>query len=572
MRGYLLALVLSFTVLFSAIWLFLLFNFSNIIPTPEQITIAHNALIAKCDVGDLDVLGNSEANADVIPSRIGAGVREFALTGGTPMETYYIARDILKCPRLPNSVMIIFNTAALGDDPLFLIPQKTDFWEQAAMIRNVNFWDILKYSNQFNTDLITGPKSLFDLDYRIKAMLYSAKFPPYFELELRRYFLQNLQARPRHEFQYDRKTFYAQTVADEGHHFYGMMADATGVLPDTIGELALDHDAYRVDDKISPFEDFFMRRTIEELTAKGVKVYYVLPPMNRSSAEHYPPDLVSIYENYLAKLQASEPGFQLIGDGFPVWAPTLFGDQFHLNLRGGLAFSEDVRKTLISIGRSDITYANGDTEPVNYYAGTDAARMVWSTGTDSAGSVTQADDVLRPDLAYSTQSNVWFYRTSIQPGTEDTSSIQAPDVNFLATNSNYAVGIFVKNVNAEQASLQLNWPGYFVGAVNWSYGRREISYTGSANNLNGGVLLCPDGWVELFMSVRTGPKSGPYRGPEIRLSPNAGASAYVYNLTFEKGLWPTNYCNLRPEESYVLTPVSLPNITTSQTTRPLAGG
>jgi len=552
MRGYLAALSLAFIGLFVALWAFLVVDFADVLPSPEQMTVAQNALLTSCDLGDFDVLGNSEAIADVIPSRIGAGVRVLALTGATPVETYYIAKQLLKCPNRPKSVLVIFNTAALGNDPLFPMPQKTNFWAEAVMIPSLNFEEILNYSKQFNNTLITGPQSLFDLDYRIKALLCSLKFPPLFELDLQHY--AHLVLHDRRQLRADRKAFYAQTLLDDGHHFYGMRAESAGYLRDSQGNLTLDHDAFRVDDRISPFEDFYLRRTIRELTKAGIRVYYILPPMNQSSADHYPPDLISIYQNYLAKLQSSEAGFQLIGDGFPIWNPIFFGDQFHLNLRGSLIFSDDIRKTLIAAGRSDVTYADADLKTANLYDDANAGPVFWKPATNEDGSIVPVDDITIPELAYPPHAQVWLYQEPVQPPFAAGYGIPAPSLD-LAANSNYALAIFVKNINAEQASLLLDWPGDFTGAVNWSYAEHRISYTGSASQLNSGVLICPGGWVELFLSVKTGPEPVSYQGPKISLSPMKGASAYLYNVTLEKGLWPTNYCSIQPKEYRVVTPV-----------------
>lgn len=562
MARYLATFTGMFVIVFVFAWVFLSLNFDHYLPAVDFINLAHNRIVEKCDLGNFDVLGNSEANADVMPSRIGPDMRVLGLTAGTPVETYYIAKRILKCPNHPHAVLLLFNPAALGSAPMFPAPEKTAFWEEAFTVPWLNYAEIQKYSQQFNATIITGPPSLFGLDFRIKAILYRLNCPAYWGLYLQHIVHLEMQPKVLKEFYYKNNLLYSQTMLDGGHHFYGFRAEAGAYLPDGKGGFMLDHDAYRVDDKIDPFEDFYLRRTIHDLTTNGINVYYVDAPMNNFSVVHYPPDLIPIFQNYLAKLEAREPGFQVIGSGFPAWQPVLFGDRFHLNLRGSLIFSDYIRRALIAAGRSDVTYSDADLKPANLYTNADGGNFFTPIHElNDPGEISPASDIPPPPVAYPVNASALLVKQGVQ----------APSLD-LAANGIYAAGIFIKNINAAQASLQVSWPGGFAGTVQWNYGSREITYSGNANQLDSGVAICPGGWIELFLSVNTGVAPGPYQGPKIFLS-GTNASAYLYDMTLEHGLWPANYCTAQSGEAPFIMPAeNTYTTTTSALARPLAGG
>jgi hypothetical protein len=79
--------------------------------------------------------------------------------------------------------------------------------------------------------------------------------------------------------------------------------------------------------------------------------------------------------------------------------------------------------------------------------------------------------------------------------------------------------------------------------------------------VNSGVLFCPTGWVELFLSQKTGPAVGSPAIPTISLAASHTASAYLYNMTLERSMWPTNYCVLQPGEAKT---IPLPAIASSE--------
>ncbi len=570
MKSYLAVLLGTFSVLLIAMWVIFLMFFGKMASGEYAIAKAHADFIAKCDLGDIDILGDSTANAAFIPSQIGPQVRNLSFGAGTPIELYYVAKSILKCPNRPKAVILAFVPSSFATNSFYPELGRTFFWERAIEYNVVSFSDsleVLKYSRQFNDTLIAGPKSLFDIDYRVKAFLFCLKFPPYLLPEVQKSALPKLQALaaaqlrripglgPKHVTAPGQKQaeqaslpgplptgpmMYNQTILDNGHHFYGT---------DSNGGDRLDHDAYRNDDHTAPLKDFYMRRTIAMLSANGIKVFLVEPPRDRSSAVHYTPALINGYQAYLAGLQSSTPYVHLISQGFPIWDPVLFGDNLHLNLRGSLNFSAGIREALVAAGLVDPGYSESLT-PANLYAHASSDPNSWVMQASGTDEISQAADVVLPQLAFPPDAEAWLYSTKSQGANAAPapSGVRAPPVKLVAK-MNYAASILVKNVNADQASLQLVWPGGFEGKVSWSFERHQITYAGMATSLNSGVTICPGGWVELFLSGRSGPSTGSYSGPAVSLTDPQNASAYLYNLSLEPGLWPTNYCPLQPGEA-----------------------
>lgn len=537
MKSYIATFTATVLMVFMAAWAIIVYDYGKIAFPDYWLWRPHGQMIAACDVGSIDVLGNSTAIANIIPSRIGPGVRDFGFNGGSPIEAYYIAQSILRCEHKPKAVIVSFVPGELS-----AVHQKgvePYFWG-AFKFKIVDFSDaleVLQVSRKFGDTTIAGPQSLFDFDYRIKAFLYSIKFPPYYSGDIEGYISGRVQRDPKTN-RVMNQTIYYQTAFDDGHHFIGTKSEGT----------KLDDDVGRTGGLIAPVEDYYLKRMVEIFGRNGIEVYFVEPPRDRISFLQYQPTLADEYQGYLMKLEGEEPNFHVIDNGFKVWEPALFGDQSHLNLRGALVLSGNLHNELGAAGADGLTYPEGELKPDNLYAMERPDTVFWNEpGAGGAVATSPASNISLPDLAYPGDS-AWLYKISDAGDGDDGAGIQAPDIG-LDAKTNYASSVFIKNIDAAKAGLRLVWPGGMKGSVTWDFGQHRISYSGTANSLNSGVTLCPGGWVQLFISGMTGPNAGPYAGPMISLPGSSDGAVYVYNPSLEKGLWPTNYCTLQPGEA-----------------------
>jgi hypothetical protein len=553
MKRYLAALIIPFSVLLLFGWAVARFAYGAIESGEYQVAKAPLNIIGTCNLGDLDVLGDSTVSADLFPSRIGPGVRDLGFAALTPVESYFTVQSILKCPQRPESVAFSFAPSEFGFNPLYPASVKTFFWLRSFAYGVIDYqdaMDVLKYSKAFNDPLYTGASSLFDIDYRLKSFCYATRFPPYF-LPRFRFYLSLLVKGQVPRFEALNREIYDQTITENGHHFYGM---------DPQGGAVLDHDADRTDDGISPMTDFYFRRAIEALTQNGIQVFLIEPPRNETSAAHYPPGLVDIYQNYLLDLQWASPDVHLIGNGLAVWKPELFGDESHLNVRGAMIYSDIMRRMLAVADPALVTYGDTQLTTRNLYgAGTPSAAFWSKPATENADRIAPGDTDL-PKLNAASGNPAWLYQADPPEGTTGWHNLQAPAVK-LDTGSYFAASILIKNVNADQAALQVKWPDGTQGKIIWDFSQQQSRYAGTANKVNSGVLFCPTGWVELFLSQKTGPAVGSPAIPTISLAASHTASAYLYNMTLERSMWPTNYCVLQPGEAKT---IPLPAIASSE--------
>jgi hypothetical protein len=555
MKTYLAAFTIVPAAIFLLIWGVIGLEFSKIEPLDYQFTLAHDAYLSSCKIGDVAILGDSTADADFIPSRIGPDVYAYSMAGATPIENYFLARKILNCPVKPKAVILSFTAASFRPFPTFPTAPGTYYWTRALPQGVISFPDamqVLENSERLGDLSLVGTPSVFDLDYRIRAFLTVIRFPPYFYPEFSVFALseaKSLLRRPKPSLVAEA---YAQTQLDGGHHFFGTQAEGTE---------GGDFDAMRSQEsasslsrfQVSRLSDFYMHRLIEIFQDAGVKVYIVEPPRNESAYLAYSPDLVDRYQQYLLTVSRAEPGTALLDPGFHVWDPTLFGDLAHLNVRGADAYSDEIRQALVAGGQTNLVSSDADVAARNLY---DNSGLPDGSGFQIANpglTAVSAGDVSIPELRYPSAQPVWSAISPANGTPNGVEKLAAPALH-LDAGTHYAVAVFVKSDTARDVSLHLSWPGRPSGAVGWSFSRREISYSGMANKFNSGVTICPGGWVQLYLSAATGPKADIYPGPTVMFPARSG-SVDVYDVSVEQGLWPVNYCTLQPGESKMIPPV-----------------
>ena len=426
------------------------------------------------------------------------------------------------------------------------------FWARAVeyhIIDRAGTMQVLQDSRKYERDF-AGPKSLFDFDYKIKAALYTAGFPPYFFPDLQTYAQDRLKRHSNSGADL-RAVVYRETILDAGHHFYGT---------DAQGGASLDLNASLPALSVSPLKDLYLQRTIANFRKRGTTVYLMEPAQNSISTSRDAPGLIKDFQKYLLGLASIGPGVVMLDSGFPSWDQVLFGDYEHLNLRGAQIYSEDTRRDLRAAGRRDLTYADNDLKPDNLFAANGLALTGWhETASTPEATLEATPTVAVPALQYPVSAPVFSYSVAAQSAAR--AGIAAPALSFQPeAEVVYVASIFVKNINAGQASLELP-AGGALSTIAWDFTQQKITYAGAARPDNSGVVICPGGWVVLYVNSLAGNNAGISDRPTIKLSGKGTFSAYFYNPSLEQGLWPANFCTRQPGEG---TTVSLPE--------PAAGG
>jgi hypothetical protein len=289
---------------------------------------ANRQMVQGCAAsGAIAVTGDSRAMAGYVPRWIDSRFVNLALNGETPLELYWSLKRILSCDKQPRAIIISLS-------PYQFVLAKW-FWNHPVpfgFYSQIELNALLRDSRALRDPILFGPRSLGDLDARLKADLCAAGFPGcqfpeilYGEIKGRRVINeQKLQ-----EALLSRGHSYAGTAESD----YGLDTDAT-------------LDGFRP----SRLMDYYFDRSLALLQEHGVRAFFASTPVNSAAAAHYADSLGSQFEAYLLGYTQRYRHFEILGTALPCFPPNYFGDGSHLNPRGAHAWSEVVRTELNNVG------------------------------------------------------------------------------------------------------------------------------------------------------------------------------------------------------------------------------
>lgn len=545
MNRFISAFAGTIVVVFGAMW-GITALFSNRFVDPEAgIVNAHSAMVARCDVGQVLMLGDSTVNADYLPELIGPHVRSLALGGAHPMESYYILRKALRCPHKPKAVVFAYTPFKLATD---LNDGGLIFWGRAINWHALSWGDAEDARatlRRFGDRKFLGPRSLFDLDARLKIFLYSHSFPPYYFPSFLGYLnaaIRYYEHKPggqdigfRHRLWAD---LYRETLEDYGHHSYGQNAEfehkdlETGIL----------------DYRISPLWDHYLRKAIRELHEQNIDVYFSRSARNAFSVTSYNPKIVPVYEDYLKTL-ARDEGLRLLQDRFYVLPSLAFGDDSHLNTHGAFWQSMTVRHGMADRGAGALVYTDDALRPHNLYDDWRIDLPDWHQVQPGVTStLVRAPEVPAPTLAYPMPQAV-VVRYAVADGAHPDARLNPPPSDArtpLTPSATYIASVFVRNDTARIVTWRLLLQGGYDGGVSWDFVNRRILYGGQANPLNSGVELCSGGWIRLWARGAAPEVPAGYQDTVLQTG-NSGAEAiYAYGPSMERAFNSQNDCTMTP--------------------------
>lgn len=256
------------------------------------------------------LLGDSRLEFGVRPNLLDENARNLALTGSTPMEMYYTLSDYLEHHPVPRMVIVAFAPTHYAN-------------MECYMLRNAYFHyfdrERLKETNEKILEL-DGE------DFRAESRQYMYRFPTVY---MRRIF--ESVRKPRTKTNQDR---YHAAADSRGWVAGSNRQDLKNVEPEETK-----------DDRFVPLasETYYMRQLIELCLAHDIPLHIEQSPMG----------------NYgLAKLEASgylaeyQAYMQSFADDYPIdvnpvipgYDDEYFGDPSHLNEKGQLRFTEELRQ------------------------------------------------------------------------------------------------------------------------------------------------------------------------------------------------------------------------------------
>ena len=313
-----LALSATFAVTaFGAVWLWVALAPLTFLDPEYPTWLAKENFLAHCDLGEVVILGDSRAAADIEPALLPVRTTNLALGGGEPIEAFVALRRALACPNPPRRVVVSISAGHFVRPDLF--------WQRSVGYGFLTFWDLeqLRTASQRLHDGSIYAMPLDDgLPPRLRAMLYVLRFPSLYFASLLHggIFLRA----------WENQAALDRTMRSRGQYFFGTAPGASIVAID--GHL----DTFRP----LPVLDWYFDRILALLAARGIEVDFVATPMNQATWVSVRPDVRTAFAAYLQHYAARYPNLRLIGPVMPHWPDRYFGDAFsHLNPEGAARFS-----------------------------------------------------------------------------------------------------------------------------------------------------------------------------------------------------------------------------------------
>ncbi|MFO1027097.1 MAG: hypothetical protein U1E70_18130 [Acetobacteraceae bacterium] len=278
---------------------------------------AKQIMLARCDLGEVIILGDSRAAADIIPANLPMTATNLAVGGGTAIEAYVVLSRALSCPTPPRLVLLSL------DPGHFVRPDL--FWERSVRFGLVDRHDIAALRA---VSLRTGDLSVYRgrgmtmLPLQVRDLLEDLRFPPYYFAAL---------ARSLGILRWSRnERALAATLLSRGHYGFGADAGSDGVAME--GHLS----TFRP----LPVLDAYFHRLLALLDLYGIETRFLTMPVNEATWSRLDPSVMRAYKAYLAGYAARYALFR-IDDNLPShWPDRFFGDQFcHLNPEGAKLYS-----------------------------------------------------------------------------------------------------------------------------------------------------------------------------------------------------------------------------------------
>lgn len=316
-RRYLAALSLAALAGFAVVWLWVATMPMAYLDSEYPAWRAKLDLLRRCELGDVLVVGDSRAAADVIPTLLPMTVTNLAVGGGEPIEAYVALSRALACKVKPRRVVISLDAAHFT--------QRDLLWERSVRFGFLGAADLAalrRIETETGDTTFVAPQRPDGLPASLRARLYVARFPPvYFSSLLRGGVLLRW---------WGNRRAYAATLAARGQYFFGKHAGSSTVAAE--GHMR----AFRP----LPVLDRYFDRMLALLAARGIPADFIAMPMNRSTRAAVRPAVRAAFARYLAEYAARYPNFHVVRPVMPGWPDRYFGDAFsHLNPRGAKRLS-----------------------------------------------------------------------------------------------------------------------------------------------------------------------------------------------------------------------------------------
>jgi hypothetical protein len=275
------------------------------------------AMLQRCDLGEVLVVGDSRAAVDVMPALLPVKTTNLAVGGGMPIEAYVAVARALACPVPPRRVVISLDAGHFAVADLF--------WERTVKFGFVGPDDLAllrRLMRETGDASLAGPKRPDGLPTALRGWLYAWRFPPlYFSALAKGGLFLRL---------WRNQAAFAAALTARGQYFFGRDAGSSTVAME--GRMAAFVPL--------PVLDRYFDRMLALLAARGIPADFIAMPMNQATGGAVLSGVRASFAAYLANYEARYPGFHVVGPTMPAWPDRYFGDDFsHLNPAGAALLS-----------------------------------------------------------------------------------------------------------------------------------------------------------------------------------------------------------------------------------------
>lgn len=306
----------SFTISLAGVWLYVATMPMAFLDRDYPLLIAKQTMLAQCQPDTVDVFGDSRAEAAVMPAAMHMRVTNYALSGTSPVETYFLLRRALQCPYPPRLVVIAHSPMKFEDD--------ADFWVFSA---RTGFLDLADMRDVARTAAAVHDESLSgrgDRPFWLQSRLYDIRFPPLYFDSLVHGFVVG-------RWQYN-LSVVQESIDSRGHALFGTADGSSGLAPEATPSHFVP----------SPLVDAYLDRSLELLASRHVPVVLLLPPINQATLTQSHAGFRQGLDAYLAALRQHHPDLIIANPTLRCWPNSEFGDAWHFNARGAEAFSQQL--------------------------------------------------------------------------------------------------------------------------------------------------------------------------------------------------------------------------------------
>ena len=274
-------------------------------------------LLRRCDLGELAILGDFRAAANIIPALLPYKAINLAVGGGKSIEAHAALTRMLACPNPPRRVLISFDAGHFMKPDLF--------WERSVrfgLVGRAELNELIDASRDLDDWSVWDAHRNDMLPPAWRAALHVPRFPGVV--------VGNLQKAGGFLRWWNNVALLDAGIAARGHYYFGVEPGSSAV--------ALDARLDRFEP--APVLDRYFDRILALLARHGIAAEFVAMPMNESTARQVRSAVRAGFAAYLAGYAARYPSFKFAGDPMPHWPDRFFGDAFsHLNPEGAALFS-----------------------------------------------------------------------------------------------------------------------------------------------------------------------------------------------------------------------------------------